>query len=61
MKRPIMKKRGIEMPRDYVRDFEKIENKYQERFITHLEVFVLPIVREFYANAKEKDDDYVLM
>ena len=61
VKRTIVKEKGIEMPKCYIRDFEEIENKEWEKFITHLKAIILLVVWEFYVNAKEQEEDYVFV
>ena len=61
MKRLIVKEIVIEVPRGYIRDLKEIENRRWEKFTTYLEAIVLSVVKEFYANAKERDGVYVFV
>ena len=42
-------------------DFGEIENRGWEKFTSYSKVIVLVVVREFYANVEEREDDFVFV
>ena len=57
----IIKERGLELPSYFQKEFEELETRGWDKFATHLEAMVLAIVRKFYANAMERDRDYIFV
>ena len=56
-----MKEIGIEVLRGYAKDFEEIKDRGWEKFTLRSKVIVLTMVREFYANVKESEGDFVFV
>ena len=53
IKKPIVKERSIKVLRGYTKGFKEI--------VAHLEATILPMVKEFYANAEEREEDYIFI